>query len=150
MYYPAKLFHETEEGKGPSMGFPVPSYRGSRRIVATFYFEKAVQLFNDNQLKSHDLEMKRAQLKGKEVPGSVIMVDECQDCDECQIDWVVQQASKHKKQLFCVGDAAHTIYSFRGAKSEYLVQLEDKPPSNCEFVSKQLTCSWRFGPQIAF
>lgn len=44
--------------------------------------------------------------------------------------------------VFLVGDAAQTIYSFRGAKSANVMSL---PNCNDRFLTK----SWRFGPAIA-
>ncbi len=47
-------------------------------------------------VKNYDLEMKRAQLMGLEIPGSLILVDECQDMDGCQVEWVSQQYQYNK------------------------------------------------------
>ena len=35
--------------------------------------------------------MKRAQLAQLRIPSSVLLVDECQDLDECQVDWAEKQ-----------------------------------------------------------
>ena len=35
--------------------------------------------------------MKRAQLNELRIPSSVLLVDECQDLDECQVDWAEKQ-----------------------------------------------------------
>lgn len=44
--------------------------------------------------------------------------------------------------MFFVGDAAQTIYSFRGAKSSNVMSLSD-----C--IDRLLNKSWRFGPALA-
>ena len=52
-------------------------------------------------------------------------MDESQDCDGCQIAWLCSCA--RSRQVFFVGDAAQSIYSFRGAKSQLLMQLRSFP-----------------------
>lgn len=59
----------------------------------------------------------------------------------CQVDWIAKQC-ENGSHVYIVGDAAQTIYSFRGAKSKYMVQLKGA-------VDFQLTKSFRFGPTIA-
>jgi|GEM_PF-938443 len=54
-----------------------------------------------------------------------ILVDEVQDLDECQ--WkLIEGACRHfKAKLFAVGDIDQSIYSFRGAIPQYLIQHKD-------------------------
>ena len=136
-YYPVKLYHSTrDERQSEKAGF--------------IGYEKKVDWYADTvcllweklkDVRTYDMEMKRAQLLGLIIPGSLLLVDESQDCDCCQIDWMSQQV-QHGKQVFLVGDAAQTIYSFRGAKSKFMMEL--KADNDCT-----LTTSWRFGPSIA-
>jgi hypothetical protein len=62
--------------------------------------------------------------------------------DGCQVSWSAKQQVVLGTHVYVVGDAAQTIYSFRGAKSKSLMALE---------VDKDclLTASWRFGEAIA-
>jgi UvrD/REP helicase N-terminal domain len=136
-YYPAKLYHGPREGrKGEKAGFVGYENR------IDWYADTVCLLWEKlKDVRTYDMEMKRAQLLGLIIPGSLLLVDESQDCDGCQIDWMSQQV-QHGKQVFLVGDAAQTIYSFRGAKPKFMVAL--KADSDCT-----LTTSWRFGPSIA-
>ncbi|KAL7517357.1 hypothetical protein ACHAWX_002285 [Stephanocyclus meneghinianus] len=88
-----------------------------------------------------DTEMKKAQLMNLRIPCSVLLVDECQDLDECQVDFIDKQKN-FGTHVFFVGDAAQTIYSFRGARSYNVMSLP-----NC--IDRFLTKSFRFGPAVA-
>jgi superfamily I DNA/RNA helicase len=140
-YYPAEKYHR--EGMGKAAGFS-PLIYGTPEGLA-WYADQANRLWKMlGKVRNCDLEMKRAQLMKLEIPGTLILVDECQDMDACQVAWVSQQYQQHsKKLLYLVGDAAQTIYSFRGAKSQYMMELPH-PATDCT-----LTTSWRFGPSIA-
>ena len=121
-YYPAVLFHN-EEGNGPKAGFSSAYY--SQRVG--FYADIASELWDDlGHDLTYDLEMKQAQLMELAVHGKIILVDECQDLDECQTCFLTSQVSLHNRQVFFVGDMAQTIYSFRGAKAESLLQLQGR------------------------
>lgn len=50
-----------------------------------------------------------------------ILVDEFQDCDELQIEFLKMMNEGDKNSLFAVGDEDQCIYSFRGSKPEYMV-----------------------------
>lgn len=84
--------------------------------------------------------MKKAQLKQLRIPCSVLLVDECQDLDGCQVAWLEGQ-KQFGTHIFFVGDSAQCIYGFRGAKSKHIMKLI------C--IDIKLTKSWRFGPEIA-
>lgn len=64
-----------------------------------------------------------------------------QDLDECQVDWIEHQL-KFYTHIYCVGDAAQTIFSFRGARSKFVTNIPNA-------IDRSLTTSWRFGPVIA-
>ena len=50
-----------------------------------------------------------------------ILVDEFQDCDELQIEFLKIMNEESENSLFAVGDEDQCIYSFRGSKPEYMV-----------------------------
>lgn len=50
-----------------------------------------------------------------------ILVDEFQDCDELQIEFLKLMNEDSENSLFAVGDEDQCIYSFRGSKPEYMV-----------------------------
>jgi hypothetical protein len=144
VYHPANRFHKENEYV---FTFSV-NYRD-------FYVNKAKELFalfsetnNDpthkssNQLSTYDTVMKEVQLSALQLPYSAILVDESQDLNACQIDWISAQKRLFQTHVFLVGDPAQSIYTFRGAKSQLLLQLP-----NCE--DKFLTVTHRFCPRIA-
>jgi len=136
-YYPATVFHTSEDSE--KRGFPMSVYQNK----VSFYADTAVQVWDSleqNQKRSYDIEMKRAHLKALRIPGSILLVDESQDMDGCQVAWIANQAN-HGTHVYLVGDAAQTIYGFRGAKSKFMMEILG--------IDYSLTKSWRFGNQIA-
>lgn len=136
VYYPAVRYHQGSQARND--GFEGYQYKNK----ISWYADTIYKLWSNPEfmkIKSFDLEMKRAQLYKLEIPGTCILLDESQDCDACQIDWVAQQLL-HQKQVFLAGDAAQTIYGFRGAKSKFLMELGA--------IDLTLTKSWRFGESI--
>jgi DNA helicase-2/ATP-dependent DNA helicase PcrA len=53
-----------------------------------------------------------------------ILVDEFQDCDELQIEFLKLMNEGKSASLFAVGDEDQCIYSFRGSKPEYMVTFD--------------------------
>ena len=53
-----------------------------------------------------------------------ILVDEFQDCDEIQIEFLKLINDGEDNSLFAVGDEDQCIYSFRGSKPEYMVSFD--------------------------
>jgi DNA helicase-2/ATP-dependent DNA helicase PcrA len=53
-----------------------------------------------------------------------VLVDEFQDCDEMQIDFLKLINEGKDNYLFAVGDEDQCIYSFRGSKPEYMVSFD--------------------------
>jgi superfamily I DNA/RNA helicase len=86
--------------------------------------------------------MKPVQLLNIRVPGSILLVDESQDMDACQVDWIVRQQVEFGMHVYVVGDPAKAIYGFRGAKPQFLMNLQCN--KDC-----MLTESWHFGPAIS-
>ena len=52
-----------------------------------------------------------------------IMIDEFQDCSKEQVSMLYSLASKHRN-IVVVGDDDQSIYGFRNAKSEYMIDFE--------------------------
>ncbi len=67
-------------------------------------------LENDNRLKD-----------GYKNLFKYILVDEFQDCDDLQIQFLKMMNEDINNYLFAVGDEDQCIYSFRGSKPEYMV-----------------------------
>jgi superfamily I DNA/RNA helicase len=141
VYYPAKKYHNERNGSGEHAGFSCTAYRRKEGCYAEM-IHKFWQYLEQEQLRTFDVEMKRAQLSRIQIPGTMLLVDECQDMDGCQIDWVAKQV-EYGTHVYMVGDAAQTIYGFRGAKSSYMVNLGG------DVINCTLTTSWRFGQSIA-
>ncbi|WP_315067579.1 ATP-dependent helicase [uncultured Clostridium sp.] len=53
-----------------------------------------------------------------------VLVDEFQDCDEMQIDFLKLINGGEENSLFAVGDEDQCIYSFRGSRPEYMVSFD--------------------------
>ena len=74
-YYPAKMFHGIK-GKGIEYGYQPPVHNKKGRI--RFYADQACLLWNmvlGQNIRSFNFDMKRAQLLGLQVPGSILLVD---------------------------------------------------------------------------
>lgn len=67
--------------------------------------------------------MKRTQLEQLPIQGFLILIDESQDMDACQIDWAARQQYEKGSIVYVVGDPAQAIYGFRGAKAQNLMDL---------------------------
>ena len=52
-----------------------------------------------------------------------VIADECQDTDSCQFR-ILQHITERHKNVMCIGDPAQSIYKFRGAEPENLLQFE--------------------------
>jgi hypothetical protein len=140
-YYPAQQWHERNpdyRGFAAPEGVPKKWYRGKWYLdQARLLWERMVAF----EIVTFSSIMKLAQLGKLEIPGTFLLVDEAQDLNECQVDLLLQQHARDV-HVFFVGDAAQSIYSFRGAKSGPLLSYEPA-------VDLPLTESFRFGPRIA-
>lgn len=123
-YYPVTGPVWAKGGVAEKLGFP-SSYSSEQSY--RFFADQCVILWEyviDNGIRTFDIEIKRAQLNQVQIPGSVLLVDECQDLDACQVDLIRSQL-QYGTAIFFVGDAAQTIYSFRGAKSSNYMSLSN-------------------------
>lgn len=141
-WYPIRSAVFSRDGQATKLGFPPEIY--SRKESYRFYADTCVKFWEylvEHNVRTYDTEMKKAQLRGLRIPCTVLLVDECQDLDACQVAFIAKQKI-FGTQVFFVGDSAQSIYSFRGAKSSNVMSLPD-----C--IDKLLTKSWRFGAAIA-
>lgn len=109
-----------EGGAAANLGFP-PSY--SSESSYSFFANLCVEIWAfvlNNNVRTFDIDMKKAQLRQLRIPSSVLLVDESQDMDECQVAWIASQ-KQFGTHIFFVGDSAQCIYGFRGAKSSYVI-----------------------------
>jgi hypothetical protein len=144
-YYPAVLFHEGKDRYFPQLPQGVP-----RTGFKEFYVRQARRLFDlmttslptVAPFRTHESIMKQAHLNQCRIPASAILVDESQDLDGAQIAWLTDQHRLYGTHIVLVGDPAQSIYSFRGSKSNLLVEV----PNCCDMT---LTNSYRFGQSIA-
>ena len=139
-YYPVKEGFK-EGGEAAKLGFPPSIY--SLESSYSFYADTSVEIWKHvimNGIRTFNVEMKKAQLQNLRIPCSVLLVDECQDLDGCQVAWIEGQ-KEFGTNIFFVGDSAQCIYGFRGAKSTHVMKLD------C--IDLMLTESRRFGPEIA-
>jgi len=107
--------------------------------------------FPDGKLSGEwqfDVAMKSAQLRNCKIEESLILLDEAQDMDACQIDCLVRQQTNAGKDVFVVGDCAQAIYGFRGASPASIIRLGYGGIVS-QVVDLSLTHSWSFGPNIA-
>ena len=87
---PGGEFHEG--GAAAKLGFPPNIY--SLESSYTFYADLCVKIWAyvvKYGIRTFDIEIKKAQLNQLCIPCSVLLVDECQDLDECQVDWIEGQ-----------------------------------------------------------
>ena len=80
------------EGKAAKLGFPAHIYSFEKKY--SFYADTCIKIWEHvikNGIRSFDTEIKKALLKNVQIPCSVLLVDECQDLDQCQVAWVEEQ-----------------------------------------------------------
>ena len=147
-------FHEGSDGN--QMGFPSSVYRPLKK--RSFYADQAYEIWKylrQKNIITYDILVKRVQLMDVVIPCTVLLVDECQDMDGCQVEWMKNQAKFGKfcflfanlfnlifvfkifaiigTHVFFVGDAAQTIYSFRGARVSFFSSSNSRKfcPDTC-------------------
>ncbi|MGL4106507.1 ATP-dependent helicase [Clostridium sp. LP20] len=84
--------------------------------------EKALWDFDDLALQVLELFTENPRVReGYRNLFRYILVDEFQDCDQLQVDFLRMMNIEGDNSLFAVGDEDQCIYSFRGSKPEYMV-----------------------------
>lgn len=151
-YYPIIKNHK---GEGGESGDGKKCRR--KRLVGThpgtFYTSEALALWRrmmeDRAFLSHDSYLKYAEVaKVRFSRFSNILLDESQDLTECQVQvFVVNQPHA---DVYIVGDAVQSLYSWRGARPKQLRTLSQRVgPQRSIKEDLQLTHSHRFGSGIA-
>ena len=131
-YYPAIVWHREDAPEG------VP------RDPGDIYIRCASALWDliKQGPRTFEAIQKVAQLCKLKLHNNNLLVDEAQDLDGAQLAWLVDQSIVHDKRLWLVGDAAQTIYSFRGVRSSKLASLHNT-------AHYTLGGSFRFNARIA-
>lgn len=81
--------------------------------------------FDDLTIKVLELFRNNKRLKeGYKKLFKYILVDEFQDCDDLQIEFLKMMSEGNNNFIFAVGDEDQCIYSFRGSKPEYMVSFD--------------------------
>ena len=81
--------------------------------------------FDDLALKVLDIFKNNPKIKeGYQKIYKYVLVDEFQDCDEIQMDFLKMMNGNKENSLFAVGDEDQCIYSFRGSRPEYMVTFD--------------------------
>ncbi|KAI8622566.1 P-loop containing nucleoside triphosphate hydrolase protein [Chytriomyces sp. MP71] len=142
-YFPAKLRHKN----------------GWNFSHEKFYVNLAGEIWDGMWSGSfpinHDAYLKYAQLGNINIPDYIttVLMDESQDSSACQLDLFVTQRvlgqPHNRKNVFIVGDAAQSIYYFRGARPKELAQIHEKLDPQRPIADFRLTTSFRFGPTVA-
>ena len=98
------------------------------------FIDQSWLLWHDQDVYKHIFKKWSNKLK-------VISIDECQDTDLLQIEFIRLLHNKSNNFIIAVGDRFQAIYSFRGAMSDGIDVIAQK--FNCE--KKPLTTNWRCG-----
>ena len=158
IYYPCLRAHQGDASVAKLPDALLAPGRIPLGDVVAFYIASFKKLWSlmfpqdgSNAFVTYSSLLKIAQLQELPMPGSVVVVDELQDLNPCQLRWVCDQAIKYGKDLVLAGDLMQAIYSFQGAKptlvySSHFLRPDD---ANLDIVDLGLTKSFRFGPHIA-
>ena len=158
-YYPVVVNSERAEGGTEQEGGGRNEKKGKKlRLGAagkkpgTFYTSQALRLWElqieRRQFLGHDCYMKYAEVTRFLLQHyDSILLDESQDLTESQVEtFVVQQPHA---DVYIVGDAVQSLYSWRGAIPGQLRDLSKRVAPRVVKEDLQLTQSHRFGQGIA-
>lgn len=96
------------------------------RAYEGYKLEEKVMDFDDLALRVVELlENNERLLEGYRRLFKYVLVDEFQDCDELQIEFLSLINCGENNSLFAVGDEDQCIYCFRGSKPEYMVIFDE-------------------------
>ncbi|MGL4875033.1 MAG: ATP-dependent helicase [Clostridium sp.] len=97
-------------------------FEESYKAYEEFKDENSLMDFDDLAIKALELLENNERLReGYRELFRYILVDEFQDCDNLQVEFLSLMNEGSRSSLFCVGDEDQCIYSFRGSKPEYMV-----------------------------
>ena len=80
------------DNKASKLGFPAEIY--AKPCSYGFYVDICIRLWEyvvQSNKRSYEVDMKKAQLNNLRIPCSVLLVDECQDLDGCQVAFIAKQ-----------------------------------------------------------
>ena len=141
VYYPAIIYHSEQQGwcnKNDACTF----YCKCSKKLWDYFLDQARH--KEVPETMFDVMVKLCHLEKKRINATALLVDESQDLTPCQVDWMYAQTINHGCHLYFVGDAAQSIYSFRGASAANLLDTSyDRHTKDCK-----LTESFRFGKNI--
>jgi len=140
----SKYFDEVNEDKIKEAINNISLYKTSRMSLQEFkpsltkeIFEEALEKYEvykkeNNKRDFDDLAIEVLELLKKDEKMLLsyrklfkyVLVDEFQDCDEMQVDFLKLINGGENNYLFAVGDEDQCIYSFRGSKPEYMVSFD--------------------------
>ncbi|OPJ57663.1 ATP-dependent helicase [Clostridium oryzae] len=105
--------------------------------------DKKLVDFDDLQLRIYKLFQDEKKLELYTSYIDYLLIDEFQDCDELQLK--ILELLCRNKSIFAVGDEDQCIYSFRGAKPEYMVNFSEHFKDG---VKRYLINNYRSGQNI--
>jgi predicted ribonuclease YlaK len=118
LYYPAKKYHLRKDEYAKVGRVPAMVSR-DLEAVKQFYFKANHKLWTILTSKTaiprvctYDSVLKEAQMENDYIDCEVLLVDESQDLNACQLAWLIAQAASHSTHVCLVGDAAQGSETF--------------------------------------
>ncbi|MBN2202503.1 UvrD-helicase domain-containing protein, partial [bacterium] len=146
----AKILKQSEVKAGPETDDPDADSRARERQALKDRYEEALRsgnLFDFSDLLARPLQLFREDAEwARAVAGRYdhILVDEFQDVDEAQVEWMRllagREAGAGSPHLWAVGDPDQSIYGFRGASPDFLRRFPEEFPGTTVY---RLTKSYR-------
>ncbi len=95
------------------------------------YYRQLVQKYEEYKNRQHLVDFFDCLIKyvreGDSLPCKVVMIDECQDITALQ--WqVIDKAFANAEHIYVAGDENQSIYTYAGARPDYLISLANKHP----------------------
>lgn len=95
------------------------------------YYRQLVQKYEEYKNRQHLVDFFDCLIKyvreGDSLPCKVVMIDECQDITALQ--WqVINKAFANAERIYVAGDENQSIYTYAGARPDYLISLANKYP----------------------
>jgi superfamily I DNA/RNA helicase len=95
------------------------------------YYHRLVQKYEEYKNRQHLVDFFDCLIKyvreGESLPCKVVMIDECQDITALQ--WqVINKAFANAEKVYVAGDENQSIYTYAGARPDYLIKLANKYP----------------------
>ena len=139
-----KYFDEVNDDKVKETINNISVFKTSRKTLSEFKASVSKEIFEEayiayeqykeenNKWDFDDLAIRalellsndRRLLEGYKRLFRYVLVDEFQDCDEIQVEFLKLINDESENSLFAVGDEDQCIYSFRGSKPEYMVSFD--------------------------